>query len=573
MAKFNVANPARTRHFGVIASEPVASGVTGNGAPGFARDAKSELFLLAVTNFVSEKTFYEDAKARDSRYNQLIRQVVKTDAAWLQQMLTWLRVGGNMRSAAIVGGIEAARALSALDPAMQSVIRTTGGVTPRSLVDCVLQRADEPGEAVAYWLANYGRKMPIWFKRGIGDAVARLYTPYNFLKWDSDRSGVRFADVIEFSQIARGKSDWSGLFKHILDDRHGRGQLAELPDGPMRVLLVSRWRFNQIPVEKRRACLADPAFGTKLKEAGLTWEALSGWLQGPMDAEAWEAAIPQMGYGALIRNLRNFDQAGISTRAREVVRARLIDPYANSKSRMLPMAFLNAYNNVPSDYWKPVLDEAATLSMSSLPSLPGRTLVLVDTSGSMNAPFTTNANQRSQGDVERLMRWDVAALFGIAIGRVAADAEVVSYSDAGYGGYSWSTNYQGGLKGTMPFELKRGENLLAAVGRFRKTHFIGGGTATKNAVDKHFKGHDRIILLTDEQANQHTAQHVFAAVPSGTLTYTFNLAGYRFGHAPSVGNHYVVGGLSDAGFRMINTIEQSARGVWPWDVTSPEQPR
>lgn len=571
MAKFNVANPVRTRHTGVITSEQTASGRTANGAPGFARDAKSELFLLAVTNFVNEKTFYEDAKARDSRYNVLIREVVETDAGWLANMLKWLRVGGNMRSAALVGGIEAARALSTLDGAVQAAIREVDGVTPRSLVDCVLQRADEPGEAIAYWMASYGKKMPIWFKRGIGDAVVRLYTPYNYLKWDSDRNSVRFADVIEFSDIRRSKSDNSGLFKHILDERHKRGNLGELPDGPMRVLLVSRWRFNQIPKEKRRACLADPSFGVKLNEAGLTWEALSGWLQGPMDAEAWEMAIPQMGYGALIKNLRNFDQAGIGTRAREVVRARLIDPYAASKSRLLPMAFLNAYNNVPSDYWKAVLDEAATLSLGNLPSLPGRTLVLVDTSGSMNAPFSANVHLRSNAPVvERLMRWDVAALFGIAIGRVAADAEVVSYSDAGYG-YNWSSNYRGG--GSLPFELRRGENLLAAVGRFRKTHFIGGGTATKAAVDRHYKGHDRLILLTDEQADQHYAQDVFASVPASVTSYTFNLAGYRFGHAPSTMNRYVVGGLSDAGFRMINAIEQSARGIWPWDVTSPEQPR
>jgi hypothetical protein len=50
----------------------------------------------------------------------------------------------------------------------------------------------------------------------------------------------------------------------------------------------------------------------RLAAAGVTWEALAGWLQGPMDKAAWEAIIPSMGVMALARNLRNFDEAGVS---------------------------------------------------------------------------------------------------------------------------------------------------------------------------------------------------------------------------------------------------------------------
>jgi hypothetical protein len=38
------------------------------GAPGYPRDAKGELFLLAVSNMVGEDTFYEASGARDSRF-------------------------------------------------------------------------------------------------------------------------------------------------------------------------------------------------------------------------------------------------------------------------------------------------------------------------------------------------------------------------------------------------------------------------------------------------------------------------------------------------------------------------
>ena len=57
MAKFNKAASAVAKRSPY--DRRIASGATYEGAPGFARDAKSELFLLAVANMVGEDTFYE----------------------------------------------------------------------------------------------------------------------------------------------------------------------------------------------------------------------------------------------------------------------------------------------------------------------------------------------------------------------------------------------------------------------------------------------------------------------------------------------------------------------------------
>ena len=89
----------------------------------------------------------------------------------------------------------------------------------------------------------------------------------------------------------------------------------------------------------------------RLAAAGMTWEALAGWLQGPLDAAAWEALIPSMGYMALLRNLRNFDQAGVPDEVAEQVAARLADPAQVARSRQLPMRFLSAYRAAPSLRW------------------------------------------------------------------------------------------------------------------------------------------------------------------------------------------------------------------------------
>ena len=83
-----------------------------------------------------------------------------------------------------------------------------------------------------------------------------------------------------------------------------------------------------LPVAERRAVLAGDGAAERLRAAGMTWEALAGWLQGPMDAAAWEAVIPSMGYMALLRNLRNFDEAGVSDEVAERVAARARRPGA-----------------------------------------------------------------------------------------------------------------------------------------------------------------------------------------------------------------------------------------------------
>ncbi|MET9731017.1 TROVE domain-containing protein [Streptomyces sp. NPDC006458] len=79
----------------------------------------------------------------------------------------------------------------------------------------------------------------------------------------------------------------------------------------------------------------------------MTWESLAGWLLGPMDAAAWEAIIRSMGLMALTRNLRNFDEAGVSDEAAEQVAARLADPEEVRRSRQFPYRFLSAYGRQP----------------------------------------------------------------------------------------------------------------------------------------------------------------------------------------------------------------------------------
>lgn len=521
------------------------------GGSGYLRDARSELFLLSVSNFVSADTFYEKGGDRDDRFTQLVRKLAVEDPEWTVGLLGWLRGEGNMRTAAIVGAAEFVKArldaTAAGDLAPDTLAaNAAGGGWNRQVIASVLQRPDEPGEMLGYWTSKYGRKLPKPVKRGIADAVQRLYSERSLLKYDTDSKGYRFGDVLELVHAAPAADKaWQGdLFKHALDWRHGRDE-----DIPARLsMLIAREQLMATPVDQRRQVLA--GHQELLQRAGMTWESLAGWLQGPMDKAAWEAVIPSMPFMARLRNLRNFDEAGVSDEVAGQVVAMLSDPEQVARSRQLPMRFYSAFNAAPSLRWGHALEKALTASLANIPQLGGRTLVLVDTSSSMDDAFSKDGS---------LMRWDAAALFGIALGQRCASADVVSFSSARY--------YMGDAPGakTKAFPLTRGGSLLGDVRKWKDGGwFLGGGTDTAAALRQEFNGHDRVVIVTDEQAG-HDYAEVDRSVPQSTPMYTWNLAGYEAGHAPSgSGQRHTFGGLTDAAFRTIPLLESGRDANWPW---------
>lgn len=537
MSKFNTAT-VRPAAFSPIVSERTPSGHTHEGGAGYKRDTKSELFLLAVTNLVGENTFYEAGEKRDSRYADLVQRATIDDPEWTARFLRWLRTEVNMRTAALVGAAEFAKA------------RTEAGLPgmSRQVVDSVLQRADEPGEMLAYWMSVHGRTVPKPVKRGIADASKRLYTQRAFLKYDSDSHGLRFGDVLNLTHPRTDDDRQSDLFAYALEARCGRAGVA-VPSTLS--TLRAREALRSITAFEVPEKLFDAA---ALREAGMTWESALSFA-GPLvdKARLWSALIPSMGYMALLRNLRNFDQAGVPDEVARTVAAKLADPDEVARSRQLPMRFLSAYRAAPSLRWAWALEQAITLSLANVPQLSGRTLVLVDTSTSMEDSFSKDGSLR---------RWDAAALFGIALSSRCEHADTVSFSSA--------QRYWHETPGprTKVFPMHRGESLLRSVERWKSDgFFLGGGTDTVGAVRQHFRPgfHDRVVILTDEQVPDYAVDEVSDAVPQNVPLYTWNLAGYERGHASSGGrNRHTFGGLTDAAFRMIPLLEAGRNADWPF---------
>ncbi|MCF3125454.1 TROVE domain-containing protein [Streptomyces arenae] len=524
MARFN------TKSFTARVTSPVTSTgrttPTHQGGTGHLRDPRSELFLLAVANFVSQQTFYETGDHRDDRFAALVRRLAVEDPAWTAGLLGWLRGDGNMRTASLVGAAEYVKAR--LDA------QATDGPSNRRVVASVLRRPDEPGEFLGYWTQTYGRNLPKPVKRGVADAVRRLFNEKSLLKYDTASKGYRFGDILNLVHAAPDPDKpWQGdLFQYALDRRH-HPETAQVPAGA-RVLAAHR-ELMELPVAERRAVVTGEGGAERLAAAGITWEALAGWLQGPMDKAAWEAVIPSMGAMALVRNLRNFDEAGVSDEVAAGVAAKLADPEVVATSRQFPFRYLAAFQHAPSLRWSYPLERALGHSLANVPSLPGRTLILVDRSGSMWSPLS---------DRSQLNRADAAAIFGTALAMRAADADLVQFGSS-----------------SARVTFRSGESVLKVLGRFGDL----GGTNTTEAVRRFYKKHDRVLIVTDEQAAYHYHGDPTEQVPAEIPVYTWNLAGYRAGHGASGrGNRHVFGGLSDAAFRMVQLIESGRSADWPW---------
>lgn len=203
-----------------------------------------------------------------------------------------------------------------------------GGAGGRSVVSRALQRADEPAEMLGYRMTVHGRNVPMPVKRGVADAARRLYNERATLRYDGLSRQMRMADVIELVHPEPKDVAQSAFFGYLLDRRHHDDGT---PDEALLPMLAAAADLGAVAVEERRTLMRERG-AEALGRAGVSWERLSGWLRGGTDAEAWEAVIPSMGVMALVRNLRNFDDAGIAEASVERVIGKIADPIDVAKA-------------------------------------------------------------------------------------------------------------------------------------------------------------------------------------------------------------------------------------------------
>jgi len=533
MTRFNARRARPT------AASPITTtggATTYEGGRAYTRDTKSELLMLAVVNMVGNDTFYEKAADRDDRYAALVRAVAVEDPAWMVAFVRWLRDDANMRSASLVAAAESVKA------------RLDAGLSghSRQIVDAALKRADEPGEFLGYWTSRFGRALPKPVKRGIGDAVRRLYTDRALLKYDTASKGYRFGDVLNLTHPSPSADQpWQGaLFAYALDRRHHPAEAA-VPDSAR--VVAANVALRRAAQDDARVLLDADA----LRAAGMTWEDALSLGGGAIDKAAlWSALAPSMGYMALLRNLRNFDEAGVSDDVAAKVAARLGDAEQVARSRQFPYRFLSAYRAAPSLRWGHALDAALNASCAHVPALRGRTLVLVDTSASMQGGVPARSKVRHV---------DVGALFGAVLAHRGHDVDLVGFAS-----------------GHFTHELRRGGSVLRDIEAFvARVGEVGHGTETVAALKAAYREHDRVVIVSDMQAFLHPGAYrgkrgesvsVSDAIPASVPLFGVNTSGYSATSiAAGASNRYEIGGFSDRMFTMLALLDRGHDSGWPWE--------
>lgn len=332
----------------------------------------------------------------------------------------------------------------------------------------VIQRPDEIAEFLAIYWKEGKQPLSAQVKKGLAAAFNK-FNEYELAKWQKADAAIKLRDVLFLTHARPATNDQTLLFTKIVD------QTLTVPD---------------------------------------TWEvALSA---GDDKKETWERLLSEnkLGALALLRNLRNMQGTGVSD---SLIREGL----AKMKvERVLPFRFISAAKHAPS--LEPQLEEAMFKCLAGAPKLTGKTILCVDTSGSMQSVVSEKSD---------ITRQDAAAALGMLLREVCEDCQIIAF---------------GSTAGFVP--PRRGFALKDAIGNGR----FGHGTDTQAAILLAAnKGYDRIIVLTDEQSATNVGNPLI-----GTKGYMLNVASYQNGVG---GKGWVrIDGWSEAVVDYIQEVERQS---------------
>src|SRR5271157_3434512 len=336
----------------------------------------------------------------------------------------------------------------------------------------VIQRPDEITEFVAiYWKLN-GKKSPLSKQVKLGLAAAfNKFSEHALAKYNRDKD-IKLADVLALVH-AKPKDKETGLI------------FAKLANKDR---LPKKTKSAQFPVANTYRALNREFVGLVTPD---TWEvALSG---GADKKETFERLIAEdkLGGLAMIRNLRNMQEAGVSD---AVIKKGLAQ--MNSE-RVLPFRFIAAAKYAPK--FEAHLEGAMFKCLDGHEKLAGKTVLLVDVSGSMDASISRKSD---------LQRVDAAAALAMLLRETCEDVVIYTFSER---------------EALVP--TRRGFALAEAV-KGSQSH---GGTylgRSSQAVALKEADADRVIVITDEQAHD-TVGNPFRK--TGAKSYLINVANERNG--------------------------------------------
>ena len=288
----------------------------------------------------------------------------------------------------------------------------------------VIQRPDEMGEYLAmYWNGKAAgtTKRPEPLSAGSKRGLARAFVKFRaetLAKYDRD-GAVKLRDVLRLTHAKPKHAEQGAAWKQLI-----ARELAA-PD---------------------------------------TWEVeLSA---GKDKRETFERLLREdkLGGLAFLRNLRNMVQAGVDS---TLIEQRFFGRF----DKVLPFRFISAVRHAPS--LAQPLNDAMLRVTAEMPKLAGTTAVLVDVSGSMDAPMSGKSEMH---------RCDAAAGLAVLVRELSDSCRVFSFSDR-----------------VVEVPVYRGLALVGAIlqSQPHSGTYLGRAVETVAAM----ASFDRIIVISDEQSH------------------------------------------------------------------------
>lgn len=394
-----------------------------------------------------EDTFYESGVTIAARIANL---VPKVSPAMVASMAIEAREKMKLRHAPLW----VVRAMAAC-ASHKHLVATT--------LERVIQRPDELAEFVSlYWA---GKRCPLsaQVKKGLARAFAK-FDAFQLAKYDRE-GAVTLRDVL-FLCHAKPKDGVRGYTKAARAD-------GQEPPSPGSQIFKDLTDGNLETPDTWETSLSGGGGGGKtLEEKRATWERL--------------LAEQKLGALALLRNLRNMEEADVN---RGLIREALA---SMRTERVLPFRFIAAAHYAPG--LEDVIEGAMLRCAGERAKLPGKTVLLLDVSGSMASAI---------GGKSVLSRMDAACGVGIMARELCEEVVVYSFSNA-----------------TVQVPARRGFALRDAIvsSQAHGGTYLGRAMLQVNGKEKY----DRVIVVTDEQ----TAD----AVPDPTgRGYIINVCAYQNG--------------------------------------------
>jgi len=493
MTKMNPKNTNTNRYKGVSFNRNVQE----------LKGAEQALYEIIVTTLFGKDKFYESNDETLVRLKDAVNKVVaKGNVDFIANSIVHARSVMNIRSMPVILTVLLAESLRAHNTTYENM---------RRLTTDVIQRADQINDLFAYAVNVFGsgKKVPMAIKRGLADAFNN-FGAYAFAKYNRTNGTVKFTDVL---RVVHPKA------KDVAQ--------AEIFDKLM----------NGSRIEQTEAgTLSTPyTWETELSEAGKT---------GKSKAKVWTELIKsdKLGYMALLRNLRNMIQEGVSTSVMNSVYERLADPEQVVKSKQLPFRFVNAYDAVvgaPAKM-KRAISRAMDASLSNIPSLGDNLWIVVDVSASMDGTWSLRTSDGAAPI-------NTATLFAAALAKANAEADNVKI-----------TLFSDGAKHAS---INTDDSVMSIAYKLRKEVY-GGGTNLEAALSEiktlGFKP-DTVVLFSDMQVNRlRGGKSVSSYFDDNTIKVAIDLTGYASTPVGPMDGWHQLSGWSERLFDFIPAIKNKS---------------